>query len=507
MNDDQTEVIAFLGSPAATSEGGSVARIDTHGAHIFLSERTALKLKRAVTYDYMDLSTVELRHRMLVRELELNAPAAPSIYCSVLPVTRGRQGLRLGGDGPVVDWVLRMNRFPAEHELEAMAERGALDGGVADALGRMTADYHSRCPAIPADGPKLIHAILDELGRVFGEYQGAAGTACIGEWLSRARAALTDVAPLLARRGRLGHVRRGHGDLHLRNIVMIDGRPVPFDALEFDETLGTCDVLYDLAFLLMDLCRRDLREAACRSLSEYLLIARGGEDEGLTALPLFLSVRSAIRAMVLLQTDQAQGRGGASEDEVRAYLAQAIAVLAPAPARLIAVAGVSGTGKTVLARALAPGLGASPGAVHLSTDAERKVAHGSCNSERLPPDAYAATARGAVYDTVLRRAENILQAGYSVVVDGTFLDPERRMAVKAVGARLGVPTACLWLTADAETLRTRIDLRRGDASDADVAVLEQQLHRVVAPADWVVIDASGDAAATVAAAQIALGRS
>ena len=252
----QSEAIAFLSSSAAFSDCHEVEVIETHGAYVFLCGDVALKLKRAVKYDYMDLSTVELRRAMLVREIELNAPGAPMIYREVLPVTRQQDGLILGGVGPVVDWVLRMWRFPARNEFEAIVERGEFDDELASATGEAIAAYHAAAPVIRCPGANLIGDILAELDRVFAEFPGVPGTDRAGAWLSASQNPLQQSRALLDARGQDGHVRRAHGDLHLRNLVLIEGSPVLFDALEFDETLGTCDVLYDVAFLIMDLCHR-----------------------------------------------------------------------------------------------------------------------------------------------------------------------------------------------------------------------------------------------------------
>ncbi len=503
----QDEIFAFLATPAAFGAvpgGAAVERIDTHGAVVFLHGDSALKIKRAVRYDYMDLSTPARRHKMLRRELELNAPAAPMIYRDLQPVTRGPDGgLRLGADGEALDWVLRMHRFSAKDELDAIAERGALDDALAEAIGRMVHGYHAAAPRRPGRGAVLIGDILQELSHVFKGF-GRESPDITG-WLSEARTTLGRVAPLLDRRAEEGQVRRGHGDLHLRNIVVIDGRPVPFDALEFSEDLGTCDVLYDLAFLLMDLSHRGLPRAAARVLSTYLAAAGGAEDSGLAALPLFLSVRAAIRAMVLLQTDAATGRQGQSGPEIGAYLQQARAYLRPAPPRLVAIGGYSGTGKSRLARALAPYLGPAPGAVVLSSDETRKIGAEVARAEALPDAAYSVGARTAVYDRILARAEALIGAGQSVILDATWLDPARRAAAMALAKRLDVPATGFFLSAAPEVLRRRIKARRGDWSDADTEVLEGQLARGAGGSDWARIDAGGTPEATLAALRARLG--
>ncbi|MDG4648443.1 AAA family ATPase [Roseibacterium sp. SDUM158017] len=496
----QAKTVAFLASGRAFPGGGPVEVIETHGAYVFLCGDTALKLKREVKYDYMDLSTVALRRKLVARELELNRPAAPEIYRDMLPVTRGEAGLELGGAGAVVDWVLRMWRFPAENELERVVARGELDDRLATSIGEAVAAYHAKAPAVLRGGRALLADILAELGRVFAGFEGAAGTGRLAAWQGAVAARLRANGALLDARARDGHLRRAHGDLHLRNLVLIDGRPVLYDALEFDETLGTCDVLYDIAFLVMDLCHRGLRRQACRVLDAWLRAARGTEDGGLAALPLFLSVRAAIRAMVLLQTDAARGCPGTSAPEVADYLDLACAALDPVPARLVAVGGLSGSGKSVLARALAPLAGPLPGAVLLGSDLERKA--GRPAGTRLDSAAYARERREAVYLAMLGRAATLLAAGHSVILDATFLDPAMRARAEDVAKRAGRPFVGFWLEAPDAVLRARLRARRGDASDADVAVLERQIAAGAGQVAWCRLDAgraSGDVFADAAA--------
>ncbi len=496
---DQADTISYLASGHAFDSEEPVEVIETHGAYVFLCGDTALKLKRAVKYDYMDLSTIALRRQLIARELELNRPTAPEIYRDMLPVTQSGTGLALGGTGPIVDWVLRMWRFPAENELERVAARGALDDRLATATGEAIAEYHTMAPVMRRPGRTLIADILAELQRVFAGFPEAQGTARVREWEKAAMARLDATGPLLDSRARDGHVRRVHGDLHLRNLVLIGGRPVLYDALEFDETLGTCDVLYDIAFLVMDLCHRGLRRQGCRVLDAWLRAARGGEDTGLAALPLFLSVRAAIRAMVLLQTDAARRQPGKSAREVAAYLALACDALQPAAARLIAIGGYSGSGKSVLVRTLAPTIGALPGAAWLSSDLERKT--GLPEGTRLAPEAYAEGRREEVYKHLFTRAETMLAAGHSVILDATFLDPHLRVSAEEVASRAGVSFQGLWLDAPAPVLQGRLQSRQGDASDADTAVLTRQMAAERGEMNWIDIEASGDPASVLSAAR------
>ncbi len=502
---DQSRTISFLSSPAAFGGAGEVEVVETHGAYVFLCGDVALKLKRAVTYDYMDLSTVERRRTMLEREYALNAPTAPVIYRDVVPVTSEPDGLTLDGDGPAVDWVLRMWRFPAENAFDAIAERGAFDDALGTATGEAVASYHAAAPVVSCSGGALMEDVLDGLARVFGGFHRAAGLDRVDEWLTSARRELERRRALLDARGREGKVRCGHGDLHLRNLVLIENRPVPFDALEFDDTLRTCDVLYDIAFLIMDLCRRGLRRPACRVLDAWLRAARGREDAGLVALPLFISVRAAIRAMVLLQTDAARGRTGASTADIAALFDLAWTVLHSRPAPLlIAIGGYSASGKSVLARALAPELGPLPGAVLLASDLERKA--GMDLGRALGPEDYAPGRRMAVYDAMFERARTILAAGHTVVLDATFVDPAMRAAAERIAAQDRVPFRGIWLDASRDVLERRIAARAGDASDADLGVLRQQLEAPLGPLDWLRLDAARDSEAILTAARNALSR-
>jgi len=271
----QKEVIDFLSNSKNLPGHKPVEIIRTHGALIFLSGKYAYKIKRNVRYDYLDFSTLQKRHDMLLRELELNAPTAPSIYRDVIAVTRDLAGqLHLEGAGDAVEWVLRMHRFDIADELDKVAARGALDDSLAMDLGKVIAQYHAQ-NNICSDkrGGDLIRAILDELNAAFATMKHQLDGGEIDHFSTASDSTFRRIVADLNARSGGGHIRRCHGDLHLRNIVLIDGTPTPFDALEFDETLGTSDVLYDLAFLLMDLMHAGLVRAANISFNSYLFHA------------------------------------------------------------------------------------------------------------------------------------------------------------------------------------------------------------------------------------------
>ena len=299
--------------------------------------------------------------------------------------------------------------------------------------------------------------------------------------------ALAAQQKLLKSRAASGFARRCHGDLHLANILVEDGKPILFDCIEFNDVLSDLDVLYDLAFLLMDLDFRGRREAAVRVQSAYLDEAARtvsqGLWEGLTLLPLMLSVRAGVRAHVSAHSGDL--------DLSRAYVDAAITHLSPGPPVLAAVGGLSGSGKSTIARAIAPGLGPAPGAVVLRTDEIRKRLANVSPTTRLPDSAYAGDLYGRSYDALIEEARAILKAGRGVVLDATFIDGGLRGRAEQLARDCGVPFHGIWLEAPLATLKARVAGRTGDASDATVATLDDQRARLTAEATWTRLDTSG----------------
>ncbi|MCY4636633.1 MAG: AAA family ATPase [Acidobacteria bacterium] len=310
---------------------------------------------------------------------------------------------------------------------------------------------------------------------------------------------------LLDARRAAGLVRRGHGDLHLRNICLLGGQPVLFDCIEFNQAIACVDVMYDLAFLLMDLLHRNLAGHANAVLNGY--VARTGDVGGLALLPIFLALRAAIRA--LTQATAAPLHRGAAEaaalrGDARRYLALAQELVAPPAPRLVAVGGPSGSGKTTLARRLAASVGPAPGALIVRSDVERKRLLGAPADRRLGPGGYTADVTRDVYRILAERADAVLRSGHGVVVDAAFLDRAARAALREAARANRVQFSGFWLDAPLDVLRTRIEARVGDASDATPEVAARQIERMQAPASWTPLDASAEAAAVWRAARHAL---
>jgi predicted kinase len=403
-----------------------------------------------------------------------------------------------------------MLRFGEDATLDRLAEAGRIDAALADALGRRVAAAHAGAAAVePAPWIKALADYIEEHVVAFGQTPELFPAADIDALARASRSAYARIHPLLVERGRRGLIRRIHGDLHLGNIVLIEERPVLFDAIEFSPLIASGDVLYDLAFLLMDLTERGLDAAANIVLNRYLVEAGRPEDlDALSALPSFLSMRAAIRAKVTAaRLAQAESESRAEiENEARKYFSWARRFIEPAPPVLVAIGGLSGTGKSVLARALAPELGPAPGAVVLRSDVERKSLFGKGEHEKLPGDAaYAPEVTARVYATIVDKARRAAAAGHSAIVDAVFAQPGERFIVEQSAAILGVPFHGLFLNAEIAIRLARLATRGRDASDADAPVAWQQESYNLSDLDWPRVDASGTPEQTLARARAAIG--
>lgn len=483
--EDQSAAIAFLEAHLAPDR-----RIDTHGAVVFLAGDRAYKLKRAVKFPYMDFSTLERRAAMCAAEIEINRQLAPEIYLGTAAVWRCDGKLALSGVGEAVkdavEWLVVMRRFDEDGLLDRMANRGALTPELMAALGARIAAYHDRLAPIsgfsgPDDYRRSVAADIRQL-REQGDRLDPAVTEALAVALP---GALEPFVELVARRAGAGAVRRCHGDLHLRNIVLIDGAPVPFDAIEFSERIASIDVLYDFAFALMDLCDRDLRSLANRLLNDWLWriaeLPQAPHEEALALLPHFLSRRASVRAFV-----EASGAAldGKISEAARTYQRQALAFLQPAPPRLLAIGGLSGSGKTTLALKMAPEIGRAPGAVVVRSDVERKRQAGVALEDRLPAGSYTPQASAKVYAAIIARAERVLRAGHGVVLDAVFARADERAAAEALAAKVGVPFDGIWLDVPKEVAQARVAARTADASDATPAVVERQFAYDLGRMTW-----------------------
>ena len=298
-------------------------------------------------------------------------------------------------------------------------------------------------------------------------------------------------------------MRRRHGDLHLGNIVLIERKPVLFDAIEFDPTIASIDVLYDLAFPIMDFIRYDRHAAANALLNGYLKTTSSDNLDALAAMPLLMSLRAAIRANVLLaRLDRNAGCKADVVQSAQTYFQLARRLIDPAAPTLVAVGGLSGTGKSVLAHALAPGILPQPGAIVLRTDVLRKQQFGVNETDPLPEEAYQTEMKQKIYDLLVQHALRILSQSHSVVVDAVFARESERAAIRDAARRLNIRFVGLFLQTDLATRLNRVGRREGDASDATPEIAGLQEKYDIGTVDWAVIDASGTPEQTLRRSQI-----
>ena len=500
ITQDQTAVLKFLNDPASYGEQVSpITTTTTHISVIFFVGQKVYKLKRAVHLSYVDFSTPEQRLAACRQEWRLNQRTAPMLYVGVRSITREADGrLVFNGQGELIDAVVEMARFDENMLFDKMAARGQLTPALLTELARTVAYFH-----IDAEidrtraGAASIAAVLDTNERAL------AATSIFPDGTVPAlnaglRSAFHRHESLLNARGYAGKVRRCHGDLHLRNICLIGGVPTLFDCLEFDEGMATIDVLYDAAFVMMDLWCQGLQSSANLVFNRYL--DECDETDGLPLLPFFMAVRASIRAHVIaVQAEQASS--ACREElvsEAKAYAALAMRLLVPAFARLVVVGGLSGTGKSTIAAAIANRIGPAPGARILASDRIRKRFYGVKAEVSLPSQAYCPEVSEHVYAVLAREAQTVLGTGHAVVADAVFERAERRERVERIARDAKVPFTGVWLHAQPETLFTRVGARHGDVSDATVDVVREQLASQDGPVNWIWIDAGQTIPAIVA---------
>lgn len=464
--------------------------IQTHAAIVFLVGNRAFKMKRAVDLGYLDFSRLGTRHDVLVRELALNRRTAPQHYLRVVPVTLEAGGeLALGGNGAVVEWLLEMKRFPDGSLLLERLGRGLCGEGEIERLARAVAAFHECEPVMAGvDWPAAVRRIADENAVDLASLPEVFAAVNVEAERAGREQLLAQIGGVLAAQS--ADVRHCHGDLHLGNVFLDGDVPTLFDCIEFNDFYARIPPLYDLSFLLMDLVDKQQRRLANRALNAWVLQRAVSQwptvIASLPALGLYMALRAEIRAKV-----EARRPGG--EESARHYLALAMGFARTSPPRVVAIGGYSGTGKSTLARALSPELGGACGALHFRSDEIRKRLAGVPLDQRLPADAYGPEMSARVYAMLMELAGLAAKVGMSVVVDAVLARESERDEIGAIAREAGVRFDGLWLEATPDILRARVAGRRGDVSDADVAVLERQLGYETGAIGWRRLDVSGTA--------------
>jgi hypothetical protein len=479
---DPGRILAALREPACYPHAvDRVELVETHISWVFLAGDYAYKLKKPVSLAFLDFSTLAKRRFYCEEELRLNRRTAPALYLEVIAVADTPLGLRVGGDGPPVEYALRMRRFPQEALADAVARRGGLRAGHIDALAAAVAAFHAGIP--PADegdygSPERIAATALASFEQIAKLTATVGAVLpdLSAWTAEESARLAGV---FAARRREGFVRECHGDLHLGNIVLLDDGPLPFDCIEFDPALRWIDVMNEVAFLTMDLFEHGLAAAAWRFLNAYLEAT--GDYAGVRVLRYYLVYRAMVRALVACIREHQPGGAaaqGRAHREFGAYLALAQSLAKRGKPALLVMHGVSGSGKTVVSQKLLEELGG----VRVRSDVERKRLHGLAPGARTRSGAgegiYTSAATRLTYDRLAQAARGVLESGHRAVVDAAFLARAERDAFRALARDAGAEFLIVSCEAPTGMLRERVAKREAaasDASEAGVAVLEQQL--------------------------------
>jgi len=510
---NQSIVIDFLSQPDSYAGGASfVKKIETHISVVFLVGDKVFKLKRAIKYSYLDFSTLELRRRYCEAEVAINRRTAPDLYKGVVAVKGDEaEGFHIGGEGDVVEWLVEMVRFEEDILFDHMGQAGKLSASMIGDLAESIAKFHMRAePMAHVDVLQGLEETIRSNADSFSRFSaGILDPADIDALCHEQRTALLgEIGKKMVARCKEGRVRHCHGDLHLRNICLIDGQPTLFDAIEFNETFAHIDVFYDLSFLIMDLDHRELGHLANVVMNRYVDVT--GDIGGLQCLPLFLSLRATIRAHVAAtaafqHSDADQSKRLANE--ARTYLVSAAQYLSPVNPRLIAIGGLSGSGKSLTAREIAAYVGAAPGARLIRSDIIRKQLAGADPLSRLPAEGYTPEMTGKTYEALYEQARTCLVQGQSVIVDAVFARPEERCTIAAIAHEMDVPFAGLWLDAPEDVRQARVSGRKFDASDANAAVVTMQQSYDLGIMNWKTIDSSDSKDVTAIKSREALGLS
>lgn len=466
-------------------EVDSVEVIETHISWIVLAGPFAYKLKKALNLGFLDYSTLERRHYCCEEELRLNQRTAPSLYLEVVTIDGSVDHPRINGNGPVIEWAIKMQRFEQQQLASVQLSMQTLTAVQMEQLGYTIARFHRLAPSVPADATvgnhtAVIHPIEENFCQIREQLSDPAlllQLSPLQEWFEEKERLLS---PLLEKRKQEGFIRECHGDLHLNNIVLLDGVPSPFDGIEFNENLRYVDVVSDIAFLLMDLDYRGRSDLGWAFLDSYL--QESGDYGGLALLRFYQIYRAMVRAKVAAIRSNQSGLSSTARQEilaeVAAYLQLAQSYTRPTSAHLLLLHGFSGAGKSSVAHELLQVWGA----VRLRSDVERKRLHGlsasSASRAALDSGIYSADASQRTYAQLAWLSGELLDNGFNVIVDATFLRQSERQRFIVLATEHARSWHLLDITASNEIMRARIIQRhrqQHDASEADLDVLAYQL--------------------------------
>lgn len=454
---------------------GSIELIQTHVSYVFLTGDYVYKLKKPVNFGFLDYSTLEKRKFYCEEELRLNQRGAAELYLGILPIAQNGDQFTLDGDGEVVDYVVKMQQFPQETLLSEMYDRGELTEQHLIDLAKVLAAFHKSAPTndyILSFGE--VSQIRQAIDENYDQTVGYIGVAQTQEQFDQTKAytdkLFAESESLFKSRVEQQFIRECHGDLHLRNICLWNGKVLLFDCIEFNEPFRFVDTMYDVAFFAMDLDAKDRTDLSNLFLNTYL--EQSGDWEGLQVLPLYLSRQSYVRAKVtsflLSDPNVPESVKAESKETASRYYRLSWEYTKPKQGKIILMSGLSGSGKSTIAAKLARELGA----IQIRSDAVRKHLGGVALDEKGDESLYSAEMTQKTYDRLLNLGVTLASQGYTVILDAKY--DRQALRASVIEQAQGIPVEILYCEASEEELRDRIAQRQGDISDADLDVLAKQ---------------------------------
>jgi len=456
--------------------------IETHISWVILTGDYAYKIKKPVDFGFLDFSTLQLRRVCCEQEVLLNRRLAPEIYLDVVAITGTADRPSFCGEGEAIEYAVKMAQFPQSAQLDNMLAAGTLNADHMDAIARLVADFHQSVEVADAgmkygDSDVVYQPVEENFIQINQHIDTTPYSSTLDTLKRWSQAEFSRLNKALAKRKHDGYIRECHGDMHLRNMLWLDGKPMAFDCIEFNAALRWIDVISEVAFLVMDLQDRQQQRLANRFLNSYLEIS--GDYSALSLLPFYLVYRAMVRAKVnalrLEQDNVSDEEKAQTRTAFESYLELAAGYTRKAEPKLIIMRGLSASGKSTVSRQLLDRLGA----IRIRSDVERKRMFNATDSDpsanKIDSGIYSAKASEQTYARLAMLATTIIDAGYSVIVDAAFLKHEQREPFQRLAGVLDVPYIILEVTAPDDVLRSRIKQRKNDVSDADLAVLEHQL--------------------------------
>ena len=476
---DNVQLIARMQQPDfyphAVAENIQV--VQTHASVVFLTGDYAYKIKKSVDYGFLDYSTLDKRKHFLEEELRLNQKIAPDLYLEIITIRNSDRTLSIDGSGDIVEYALKMYQFPQENLFGNLLKAGKLDENRFVELGKIVAQFHLSAESsehISSFG--TVDKIQAALTQNYQQSEKYIGTVQTQEQFSATKtytdAFFSEKQDLFINRVKQNKIKECHGDLHLRNICLWQNKIQLFDRIEFNESFRFVDTMYDVAFTVMDLEARGYPEFATAFLNSYL--ENSGDWEGLLVLPLYLSRQAYVRAKVnsfLLDDSQISK---AEKEEARKvasdYYRQAYQYTQSKSGSLIMMSGLSGSGKSTVAKSIAR----NKGAIAIRSDAVRKHLAGIPIDKSGADSIYTSEMTQKTYARLLELGTMLVKEGYTVILDAKYDRLSLRQPVITQAEGLNIPLKIIHCIAPMSVLCDRLNQRQNDISDAGTSLIKSQ---------------------------------